>query len=167
MTWIKGVPPKMLHDQFGVYQGLWMPEMDRCWIRTEDGCCVCSRLIRTSMGNVEHVTISRRDPNNMDEIITTDGRGELTWAEKQQIKDELFGEKRTAVEFFPSKDRLIDAADVYHLWVFDKNYLPPFGIHPKEYKKAINRGYNMTEGELKILSDYYANRRGSKGTEPV
>lgn len=156
MTWIKSVPPKMLHDNFGVYMGQWMPEMDRCWIRKEDSTCVCSRLLRTPMGNVEHVTISRRDLSGR--IITNDGSGELTWAEKQQIKDELFGKNRVAVEVYPPADRLIDVADVYHLWVFDKKYRLPFGIHPKEYKPAINRGYNMTQGELKELQEYYRER---------
>lgn len=156
MTWIKSVPPKMLHDNFGVYMGQWMPEMDRCWIRKEDGTCVCSRLLRTPMGNVEHVTISRKDPSGR--IITNDGSGELTWAEKQQIKNELFGENRVAVEVYPPADRLIDVADVYHLWVFNKKYRLPFGIHPKEYKPAINRGYSMTQGELKELQEYYKER---------
>ena len=155
MTWIKAVPPKMLHDQFGVYRGQWMPEMDRCWIRKEDGCCVCSRIIHTSLGNVEHVTITKRDPNLPANVVTNDGSGELTWSEKQQIKDELFGKKRAAVEVFPPADRLVNTADVYHLWVFDKKYRLPFGIHPKEYKKAINRGYSISEYDLDALKDYY------------
>lgn len=158
MTWIKAIPPKMLHDEFGVYQGLWMPEMDRCWIRKEDNTCVCSRLLRTRFGNVEHVTISRRDPNSPVMSVTSDGSGGFTWAEKQQIKDELFGEKRTAIEVYPSKDRMVDAADVYHLWVFDKNFRLPFGIHPKEHQKAINRGYSITQGELKALQEFYKER---------
>ena len=45
-TWIKNIPPKMLHDKFGVYKGQWMPEMDRAWVRKEDGTSVCSRMIR-------------------------------------------------------------------------------------------------------------------------
>ena len=155
-TWIKSVPPKMLHDKLDFYHGQWQPEMDRCWIREEDGVCVCSRLLRTKIGNVEHVTISRhKDPM---QVLKNDGSGDFTWAEKQQIKDELFGEKRCAVEVFPSSDRLVDVADVYHLWVFDKNYRLPFGIHPKEYQKAINRGYSMNAEELKTLQDYYNNK---------
>ena len=157
-TWIKGVAPKQLHDQFGIYQGQWMPEMDRCWIRKEDGCCVCSRLIRTLWGKIEHVTITRRDPMRED-IVTSDGSGELTWAEKQQIKDELFGKNRVAIEVFPPEDRLIDVADVYHLWVFEKNFRMPFGIHPKEYQKAINRGYSINEEELKELQKYYSEKK--------
>ena len=52
--WIKGVPPQMLNDQFGLYRGVWMKEMDRCWLRESDGTCVCSRLIRTDFGLIEH-----------------------------------------------------------------------------------------------------------------
>ena len=157
-TWVKAIPPKMLHDQFGIYNGQWMPDMDRCWIRKEDGVGVCSRLIRTKIGNVEHVTITRSfDPTKG---ILTDGSGGFTWAEKQEIKDELFGKNRCAVEVFPSEDRLIDTADVYHLWVFDKNFRLPFGIHPKEYQKAVNRGYSMNRAELEQLQEYYAEKDG-------
>ena len=49
----------MLHEKLGVYAGQWTPEMDRCWIRKEDGVCVSSRLIRTDFGLIEHVTLTR------------------------------------------------------------------------------------------------------------
>ena len=151
-TWIKGLPPQMLHEQFGIYNGQWLPEMDRCWIRVEDGVCVCSRLIRTPVGNVEHVTITRKtDKNNL-----FGPKGGFSWAEKQEIKDELFGKKRCAVEVYPAEDRMVDAADVYHLWVFEKGYRLPFGIHPKEYTKAIRRGCSVSENDLKQLKEWYA-----------
>ena len=151
-TWIKGIAPKMLHDNFGIYTGQWMPEMDRCWIRKEDGVCVCSRLINSAMGKVEHVTITRKSSGGKP---MTGGEGDFTWAEKQEIKDELFGKRRVAVEVYPAEDRLVDVADVYHLWVFEKGFQLPFGIHPKEYQKAINRGCGMNEEELRILKEYY------------
>lgn len=152
MTWIKAISPQMMHEKFGIYSGLWMPEMDRCWIREEDGVCVCSRLIRTDIGKVEHVTITRK---TTDDNLITGKKGDFTWAEKQQIKDELFGKNRCAVEVYPAEDRMVDAADVYHLWVFEKGYRLPFGIHPKEYKKAIRRGDSITDAELQKLKEYY------------
>ena len=158
-TWIKAVSPKQMHDTFGVYKGQWMPEMDRCWIRKEDGVTVCSRLINTKIGKVEHVTITRK---TTDDNLLSGVKGGFTWAEKQQIKDELFGKKRAAVEVFPTEDRLVDVMDVYHLWVFEKGYQLPFGIHPKEYQKAINRGYSMNEAELKELKAYFAEKDGEK-----
>lgn len=163
MTWIKGVPPKMMHDKLGLYHGQWQPEMDRCWIRKEDGVCVCSRLIKTRLGNVEHVTITRKKESPY-QIFGNDGSGDFSWAEKQQIKDELFGENRMAVEVFPTAERLINTADVYHLWVFDKKFVPAFGIHPKEYQKAVNRGYSMSKEELETLQEYY-NSKGDSAND--
>ncbi len=153
MGWIKAVTPKQLNDVMNVYHGQWTPEMDRCWIREEDGVCVSSRLLNTKWGKVEHVTITRK---SKDILPTMDGSGGFTWSEKQQIKDELFGENRAAVEVYPKSDRLVDVADVYHLWVFDKKVDIPFGIHPKEYQKAINRGYvPLTQEDLTKLKKYY------------
>ena len=147
MTWIKSITPAKLQSIIPIYQGQWMKEMDRCWIRKEDGVCVSSRLLRTDWGKVEHVTITRRK-------ISADGSGDFTWSEKQQIKDELFGKNRVAIEVYPAQDKLVDVADVYHLWVFDKNFKLPFGIHPKEYKQAINRGsVPLSESELNELRE--------------
>ncbi len=154
MSWIKSVSPAKVQSIFPIYHGQWMSEMDRCWIREEDGVCVCSRLIRTDWGKVEHVTITRKS-------LSTDGSGDFTWAEKQQIKDELFGRNRVAVEVYPKDDRLVDVADVYHLWVFDKKFNLPFGIHTKEFQPAINRGsIPLSEDELLKLQEVLNKHKG-------
>ena len=153
MGWIKAISPKLANDNFGVYNhNLWMKEMDRCWIREEDGTMVSSRLINTRWGKVEHATITRG--------ISCDGSNGFTWSEKQQIKNELFGENRVAVEVFPKQDMLVDVCDVYHLWVFDKKIDLPFGIHPKQYAHAINRGAEpMTQEDLATLKNYYDRKK--------
>lgn len=153
MNFIKGIPPKMCKDLFGMYTGGanragWHGDMDRCWIDNDNNICVCSRLIRTQFGNVEHVTISR-GPG------TCDGSGGFTWAEKQEIKDTLFGENRFAIEVYPKRKNLVDVADVYHLWVFDKKVDMPFGISKGEYQPSINRGYSVNRADLeKMNADY-------------
>lgn len=152
MNFIKSIPPKMMKDRFGAYSGGsrtgWHADMDRCWIDNDANVCVCSRLIRTKFGTVEHVTISKGTGTN-------DGSGEITWSQKMQIKNELFGENRFAIEVFPKQKNLVDVCDVYHLWVFDKKIEMPFGIAPKEYQKAINRGYSINEAELGIMKKDY------------
>lgn len=153
MHFVKVMPPKFMHDYFGLYpdgpNGLgWHGEMDRSWIDNDADICVCSRLIRTQFGNVEHVTISKGTGTN-------DGTGEVTWAEKMQIKNELFGENRFAIEIFPKQKNLVDVCDVYHLWVFDKKVDMPFGIAKGEYQKAVNRGYSVSEADIqKMVEDY-------------
>lgn len=71
----------------------------------------------------------------------SDGSGDIPWAVKMEIKNDLFGEKRVAVEVFPTQDRLVDVCDCYHLWVFEKGFQLPFGIHPRDKKTVtVNRG---------------------------
>jgi hypothetical protein len=152
MNFIKAIPPKYMKDNFGMYTGGnrlgWQGDMDRCWIDNEKNLCVCSRLIRTKFGNVEHVTITRG-------MGTSDGSGEVSWSEKMQIKNELFGENRFAIEVYPKQKNLVDVCDVYHLWVFDKKLDMPFGIGKGEYVSAVNRGYSVTESDLQaMLEDY-------------
>ena len=153
MHFVKVMPPKFMHDYFGLYPDGpnrlgWHGEMDRSWIDNDADICVCSRLIRTQFGNVEHVTISKGTGTN-------DGTGEVTWAEKMQIKNELFGENRFAIEIFPKQKNPVDVCDVYHLWVFDKKVDMPFGIAKGEYQKAVNRGYSVSEADIqKMIEDY-------------
>ena len=153
MNFVKVMPPKFMHDYFGLFPDGpnrlgWHSEMDRSWIDNDADICVCSRLIRTQFGNVEHVTISKGTGTN-------DGTGEVTWAEKMQIKNELFGENRFAIEIFPKQKNLVDVCDVYHLWVFDKKVDMPFGIAKGEYQKAVNRGYSVSEADIqKMVEDY-------------
>lgn len=50
-------------------------------------------------------------------MVTASG-GELSWPEKQRVKNDLFGVDRAAVEVFPRGEDMVDAADVFHLWVY-------------------------------------------------
>lgn len=64
--------------------------MDRYW-ESSDGYTVSSRQIRTPLGTVEHLAIERI------------GGGDIPWAVKQKIKDELFGSRAVAIEVYPAK----------------------------------------------------------------
>ena len=120
MAWVKGIPPKLMHDKLGIYSGLWMPEMDRCWMDYDRGYQVCSRMIRTKQfGAVEHVTISRITGDG-ELVINMGGVAAIGWNEKFMIKNELFGEDRFAIEVYPKTKMLVDVTDTYHLWVFNK-----------------------------------------------
>lgn len=131
--WYKTPPPKFVHKKLGLYQGVWMPYLDRCW-ESDDGYSVMSRQIRTTWGTVEHVTIERMK-----------SFGDIPWSVKQEIKNELFGNNRIAIEVFPAEKNLVDVMDVYHLWVLPKDFRMPFGIHPSKdvQCKPVERGYDF------------------------
>jgi len=42
-----------------------------------------------------------------------------SWREMQRIKDELAGESATAVEVYPPQREIVDAADMFHIWVVE------------------------------------------------
>lgn len=114
--WIRELSPK---DR--KYGDGWCGELDRCY-RLDRKYIVMSRLIKTNIGTVEHFCIRNRD------------NSDIPWAEKQKIKNDLAGRKRTAIEVFPSEDRLIDEAGMYHLWILPEEYEPPFGLHKNDTK---------------------------------
>lgn len=140
--WKEVISPKFANDHLDIYRGTWLPLMDRCWL-SNDGYSVMSRLIQTEWGKVEHVTIQIHKEGLGD--FSSDGTGDIPWKVKQEIKNELFGEKRLAIEVFPKEKNLVDVCDVYHLWVFDKNFDLPFGLHPARDPqcKPINRGCSV------------------------
>ena len=136
MAFIKAITPRTMHEVCGVYHGNWNKEMDRCWEDYDRGYSVCSRMIYTKQyGNVEHVTITKTHKKG-EPILATGGMRPIGWSEKMMIKNELFGEDRVAIEVYPKQ----------------KNEMP-FGIHPREYKKAINRGdLKLNPKELALLT---------------
>ena len=106
--------PKALKQGSG-----WFAQMNKCY--TYNGkYAAMTREIKTEWGKVIHCCFRNLDGTDM------------KWAEKQWLKDSLFGEDRLAIEVYPQKDRLVDAANMYHLWIFEKDFELPFGIHSKD-----------------------------------
>ncbi len=145
--WRETIAPQYLHDQFGAYHGQWMPQMDRCWM-SNDGIQVTSRLLITPWGKVEHAAISIITHDDL--WLSSNGERDIPWRVKQEIKNEVFGENRLAIEVFPKQKNLVDAMDIYHLWVFPKDFELPFGIHPTRDKqaKAVRRGVPQDPTQL-------------------
>lgn len=108
--------PSPKSKQFG---SGWCRELNKAYIY-EGKYAAMTREIQTTWGKVIHCAI-RND-------LGTD----MTWKEKQWIKDSLFGEDRVAIEVFPAKDRLVDEANMYHIWILPQNFEIPFGIHNKD-----------------------------------
>ncbi len=46
------------------------------------------------------------------------------WAELQNIKNQIFGEETTAIEYYPAESQLIDDYNIYWLWIFPDGVLP-------------------------------------------
>ncbi len=46
------------------------------------------------------------------------------WRSMQAIKDEIFGAETTAIEYYPAQSRLVNAHNIYWLWVLPETVLP-------------------------------------------
>lgn len=46
------------------------------------------------------------------------------WSEIQKIKNEIFGEDITAIEYYPAVKNLIDKHNIYWIWIYPEEVLP-------------------------------------------
>lgn len=89
-----------------------------------------TRQIRQAWANDIYAVLIRKLPGGHMHfaIRSTTGR-EPPWADLQRIKNEIAGTEAYGVQFCPPESRLIDAADMYHLWIYPEGYDPGFGLH--------------------------------------
>ena len=110
-NWIHKPSPKNRR-----YGDGWVGELDEALVDNELNYCVMIRKIDTKWGTIEHACI--RNANSTD----------IEWAEKQRIKNEIFGEEAQAIEVFPKQTNLVDAANMYHLWILPEEFELPFNL---------------------------------------
>lgn len=100
--------------QLGMGTG-WFAEISRVY-RQENEYVVMVRDLETEWGTVRHACMRNAD--------STD----IPWAEKQRIKNELFGNESTAIEVFPAETQLVDEAFMYHIWILPEGFKMPFTL---------------------------------------
>jgi hypothetical protein len=68
---------------------------------------------------ITHVTVQRLD-----------GTPARDWRHLQQIKNEVVGPEREAVELYPAQSRVVDMTNTTHLWVMAEGVTVPLGMFP-------------------------------------
>lgn len=97
----------------------WFSELDEVYVSNDKQYTVMCRTFSSMMGRVTHMCMRNRGTKE------TKWEGtDIPWAEKQRIKNEIFGEEMVAVEVFPKMSELVDGANMYHLWVLHDFKLP-------------------------------------------
>ena len=59
------------------------------------------------IGEMQHLSIKRLDKEPIHD-----------WRDMQQIKNDIMGPEREAVELYPAESRHVDCANQFHLWIF-------------------------------------------------
>ena len=97
-----------------------VPGATETWMNEQYIVFICPEPA-TAWGNVTRMMIRRND-------ATTN----VSWCDKQRIKDALFGPERCAVEVFPPTSKLVNDKNIYHLWVLPEGFELPFGLCQKD-----------------------------------
>lgn len=71
----------------------------------------------TEWGAIDHLMIRRHDEGAM-----------VPWADMQRIKNELLGAERLGIQVYPPESKLVDEANIYHLWVLPPGAELPFTL---------------------------------------
>lgn len=96
---------------FSAHQRLGLPPPDESWTNGTYDCFVKHHV------DVTHLSVKRLD------------RAPLrNWRHFQQIKNEVCGEEREALEIYPAESRVADNANQYHLWVLPEGASIPLGF---------------------------------------
>jgi hypothetical protein len=96
-------------------------------------------------------------------IKTRDKQPRHDWRDMQRIKNEIIGPEYDAVEIYPSEDKLVDAANQYHLWVFVNGFRLPFGFNERfvaegSYRGSVQRPWQNDDRPSDLLTAEAANR---------
>lgn len=81
-------------------------------------------------GNETYQVIARTQPGSMTwlSIHRHDRAAIHDWRHLQQIKNEVCGNEREAIELYPAESRLADSANEYHLWALPEGQRAPIGF---------------------------------------
>ena len=71
------------------------------------------------------------------------------WRHFQQIKNDVFGDEREALELYPAESRVVDTANEYHLWVWTKDSQIPVGFQERNVRYDIGDDDPEVDAHLK------------------
>lgn len=87
----------------------------QCWLNNRYS--VQRSVFVCDWGEVDHLWVRRHD-----------GERVRSWIDLQQIKDNLLGPDRVALEVFPPAAELVDQAHMVHLWSPPLGFALPFWL---------------------------------------
>ena len=83
------------------------------------------------------------------------------WRDFQRIKNELAGTTCEAMEIYPAEDRLVDASNQYHLWVFPPELRIPTGWPARdviEDQAHFEKEFGINKGRQRKIAEHHRAR---------
>lgn len=86
-------------------------------------------------------------PDDTAHLMINDPTCRHSWQDMMRIKNDVLGEDWAAVEVYPPKSLVVDAANMYHLWCT---------------RRQLRIGWD-DDGEYTVEHTFYSSNRGCKG----
>lgn len=114
MTITRAKAKEILHDE--MKSEMWHNDVYTVLLR-EGANCDNFVMLDEWKGKCAYISIRRNDREPVD-----------SWRDFQEIKNQLCGNDREAVQIYPNEARLTDCANQYHLWVLPDGVMFPMGF---------------------------------------
>lgn len=93
------------------------------------GVCVPAGVTRAYQNNrylvqVHDNRMTSHGPAILAHIMRLDGQPVHNWPELQRVKNEVFGNHATAIEYYPPAREVIDVCNIYWLWIYPDGVIP-------------------------------------------
>lgn len=134
----------------------WCTQISEAWTYNGNmNFVVQKRVFTCKLGTMEHIIIQKISRKNILSGNLFDSI-EPTYADKLNIRKIIEKENQDMIEIFPKESTLVDAANLYHLWVLPKDYQFPFSIEYPEEITYEESGYfyDIRFGVKEIQTEY-------------
>ena len=134
----------------------WDTQMSEAWrYDGEMNFVVQKREFSCELGTMNHITVKKISEENLMKGKFLDSV-EPDYEEKILIRQLVGEEKRDMLEVFPRESSLVDAVNLYHLWILPKDYQFPFSIEYPAERKYEESGYfyHIEFGVKEIQTEY-------------
>lgn len=134
----------------------WCTQISEAWTYSGNmNFVVQKRVFNCKLGIIEHITIQKISRKNILSGNLFDSI-EPTYADKLNIRKIIKKENHDIIEVFPKESTLVDAANLYHLWVLPEDYQFPFSIEYPEKITYEESGYfyDIKFGVKELKTDY-------------
>jgi hypothetical protein len=95
-------------------------------------------IVRADQEGWEWLSIKRKDRQVIHD-----------WRELQEIKNQICGAEREALELYPAESRLVDSSNQFHLWVMPKGEMFPFGYG----KRLVVKGHETDSSQREFENE--------------
>jgi len=159
MKWVRNYSFDLIQEIF--WEEKFFDEVWKHESKTDSKLCAVDYLPTCSFGQMRHMTIKKVDKIKVEEQglrawILSD---EPNYAEKLDALSNVGRWKKFGLEVFPTEEKLVDQANLYHVWEVENSNVLPFELNPifdvpEEFEEVSGKDYDV-QYALRVYNTRY------------